>query len=74
MAKNIENFRDELVKFANIVEILESTFIENEQSEFVTYLDEKNFNEISKELNSNQKNKCIVSIGNVKFTFLKKLS
>ncbi len=72
MAKNIENFRDELVKFANIVETVETTFIGNESSELITYIDEDLFNKISKELNNTQKNKCVISIGNVNFTFLKK--
>jgi hypothetical protein len=72
MAKNIENFRDELVKFANIVEIVETTFINDEPSELITYVDEPLFNKISKELNNTQKSKCVISIGNVNFIFLKK--
>jgi predicted Rossmann-fold nucleotide-binding protein len=53
MGKNIENFRDELVKFANIVEIVETTFINDEPSELITYVDEPLFNKISKYLTLN---------------------
>lgn len=72
MAKNFENFRDELVKFANVVEVLESTFLENNPIEITTSLDERLYEQLSKELDTNQKNKCVISIGNVKFIFLKK--
>ncbi len=72
MAKNIENFRDELVKFANIVETLESTFIGEDPTEIITYLEGHVFDRVSKELKTDQKNKCVISIGSVNFTFLKK--
>jgi hypothetical protein len=72
MAKNFENFRDELVKFANVVEIIEDTFLGNDSLEVIGYLDENVYEQLSKELDTNQKNKCVISIGNVNFTFLKK--
>jgi hypothetical protein len=72
MGKNIENFRDELVKFANIVEIIENTFIGDDKVEIITYVNENTFKEISKKLNTEQDNKCVISIENVNFTFLKK--
>lgn len=72
MAKNFENFRDELVKFANVVEIIEDTFLGNDSLELIGYLDENVYEQLSKELDTNQKNKCVISIGNVNFTFLKK--
>lgn len=72
MAKNFENFRDELVKFANVVEIIEDSFLGNDSLEVVGYLEENVYEQLSKELDTNQKNKCVISIGNVNFTFLKK--
>lgn len=72
MANNFENFRDELVKFANVVEIIEDTFLGNDSLEVIGYLDENVYEQLSKELDTNQKNKCVISIGNVNFTFLKK--
>jgi len=72
MAKNFENFRDELVKFANVVEIIEDTFLGHDSLEVIGYLDENIYEQLSKELDTNQKNKCVISIGNVNFTFLKK--
>ncbi len=68
MAKNIENFRDELVKFANVVENIEDTFLGNDPIEIISYLEETIFEQISKELNNGKRNKCVVSIGNVNFT------
>ena len=72
MEKNIENFRDELVKFANIVEILESTFIGEDSTEIITYLEDHVFDRVSRELKTDQKNKCVISIGSVNFIFLKR--
>ena len=72
MAKNIENFRDELVKFATVVENIEETFLGNDPIETSGYLEENIFEQISKELNNGKRNKCVISIGNVNFTFLKK--
>ena len=46
MAKNIENFRDELVKFANIVENIEDTFLGNDPIEIISYLEENIFEQI----------------------------
>ncbi len=72
MAKNFENFRDELVKFASVVEILESSFLHNSPIEIITSLDDAMYEQVSRELDNTQKNKCVISIGNVKFIFLKK--
>ena len=73
MAKNIENFRDQLGKLAEAVEIIESTFINEGEIEFKVSLNEDTFNDLMKNLNNRTKDdKCIISIGNVDFTFLKK--
>ena len=73
MAKNIENFRDELTKMAQAVEMLENSFIGQDLDEIKVSLDEDTFNRLMIELNNNSNdNKCTVSIGSVNFIFLKK--
>jgi hypothetical protein len=73
MAKNIENFRDQLGKLAEAIEIFENTFIKNGDIEMKVSLNEDTFNDLIYTLNNTTKDeKCIVSIGNVNFTFLKK--
>ncbi len=73
MAKNIENFRDELIKMAQAIEILENTFIGEDLDEIKVSLKEDTFNLLMKELNNKgEDNKCIVSIGDTNFIFLKK--
>jgi hypothetical protein len=73
MAKNIENFRDELTKMAQAVEILENSFIGQNLDEIKVSLNEDTFNHLMIELNNNSNdNKCTVSIGRANFIFLKK--
>ena len=73
MAKNIENFRDELTKMAQAVEMLENSFIGQDLDEIKVSLDEDTFNRLMIELNNNSNdNKCTVSIGSANFIFLKK--
>ena len=73
MAKNIENFRDELTKMAQAVEMLENSFIGQDLDEIKVSLDEDTFNRLMIELNNNSNdNKCTVSIGRANFIFLKK--
>jgi hypothetical protein len=73
MAKNIENFRDELTKMAQAVEMLENSFIGQDLDEIKVSLDEDTFNRLMLELNNNSNdNKCTVSIGIANFIFLKK--
>ena len=73
MAKNIENFRDELTKMAQAVEMLENSFIGQDLDEIKVSLDEDTFNRLMIELNNNSNdNKCTVSIGSADFIFLKK--
>ena len=73
MAKNIENFRDELIKMAQAVEMLENSFIGQDLDEIKVSLNEDTFNSLMFELNNNSDdNKCTVSIGSANFIFLKK--
>jgi len=73
MAKDIENFRDQLTKLAKAVEILENTFINDGDIQVNVTLDETKYQSLMRTLNyQSNDTKCIVSIGNVDFTFLKK--
>jgi hypothetical protein len=73
MGKNIENFRDELTKLAKAVEIIEDSFLSNGQTEVKVLLNDDTFSSLMINLNNRtQDTKCLVSIGNVDFTFLKK--
>ena len=73
MAKDIENFRDQLTKLAEAVEILENTFINDGDIQVNVTLDETKYQSLMRTLNyQSNDTKGIVSIGNVDFTFLKK--
>jgi len=73
MAKDIENFRYQLTKLAEAVEILENTFINDGDIQVNVTLDETKYQSLMRTLNyQSNDTKCIVSIGNVDFTFLKK--
>ena len=73
MAKNIENFRDQLSKLAESVEILENTFLNEGNIEVKVSLSEDTFYGLMNSLNNrSDDNKVVVSIRNVDFTFLKK--
>ena len=73
MAKDIENIRDQLTKLAEAVEILENTFVNDGDIQVNVTLDETKYQSLMRTLNyQSNDTKCIVSIGNVDFTFLKK--
>jgi hypothetical protein len=73
MGKNIENFRDQLGKLAEAVEILENTFINNGDLEIKVSLDKDTFISLISHLNNKSKDdRCVISIGNANFTFSKK--
>jgi len=73
MAKNIENFRDELSNLATIVESIENSFITNNVVEITTSIDENIFKDLCLYLRNNPNDKkCVINIGGVTFTFLKK--
>jgi hypothetical protein len=73
MAEDKENFRDALEKMAEVVDILENTFIGKKNIEIGVSLDENTFESISNYLDYDKNlNKCIINIGGTNFTFLKK--
>ena len=73
MGENQENFRDKLTKMAQIVELSEDIFKNSKKITFNVDLDEYEFNDISRNLNKNNKDeRAIISIGDVEFIFLKK--
>ena len=73
MATPQESFRDELTKLARAVEILESSTLVKENVEVISELNEKDFNDLMLKLNNrSNEDKCVISIGSVNFTFLKK--
>jgi hypothetical protein len=73
MGENQENFRDKLTKMAQIVELSEDVFKNSKKITINVDLDEYEFNDISRNLNKNNKDeRAIISIGDVEFIFLKK--
>jgi hypothetical protein len=73
MGENQENFRDKLTKMAQIVELSEDIFKNSKKITINVDLDEYEFNDISRNLNKNNKDeRAIISIGDVEFIFLKK--
>lgn len=73
MGENQENFRDKLTKMAQIVELSEGIFKNSKKITINVDLDEYEFNDISRNLNKNNKDeRAIISIGDVEFIFLKK--
>ena len=67
MGKDIENFRDQLTKLAESVEILENSFLINGDISVTTKLPEEDFNKL---MNQSKENRCVLSIGSVDFIFL----
>ena len=73
MRENTENFGSEIAKLAEIVEILDNSFFYSNNVDMTITLEEVRFRKLLNYLNYNTEDKkCIVSIGNVNFTFLKK--
>jgi len=73
MGTNEESFRNQLIKMAQMVEIIEDTFKESKNTKVNIELKETDFGNMCRELNNDIKNdKSIISIGNVEFIFLKK--
>ena len=73
MGENTENFGSEVAKLAEIVEILDNSFFYSNNVDMTITLEEVRFRKLLNYLNYNTEDKkCIVSIGNVNFTFLKK--
>ena len=73
MAKSIEDFRNQLTKLAEAVEILESTFINEGDIEIKVKLNEQTYNLLMVNLDNKKINdNCTIYIGSIDFTFLKK--
>ena len=73
MGTNEESFRNQLIKMAQMVEIIEDPFKESKNTQVNIELKETDFDNMCRELNNDIKNdKSIISIGNVEFIFLKK--
>jgi hypothetical protein len=73
MGENEENFRDRLIKMAQMVEIAETIFPKTKSLSINIELNEDEFNSICYNLNKNIKEeRAIISIGEVDFIFLKK--
>ena len=72
MGENKEIFGDELIILAEIVEKLEKSYICKDVTEIKLTIDQEKFDYLSQNLNSQSKDKLIVGIGNINFTFLKK--
>ncbi len=73
MGENNQNFGSEIAKLAEIAEILDNSFFYSTQVEMTITLEEARFIKLLNYLNYNtEEKKCIVSIGNINFTFLKK--
>jgi hypothetical protein len=72
MAENQESFRDYLTELAKISDILENSLTKGSKVKVEFELDEFRFNLLNANLNNNLKEKkCIISIGDVDFIFLK---
>lgn len=73
MEKNTNGLGAEIAKLAEVVEILDNSFFTSNETEVVITIDQKKFSDILTYLNYNtNEEKCIISIGNTNFTFLKK--
>lgn len=73
MATNNDGLGSQITKLAEVVEILDNSFFVSNETEIIITVDQKKFSEILKYLNYNtEDDKCIISIGNVNFTFLRK--
>lgn len=72
MGENNEGFGDELTKLANIVEIIENSFIGKTTSNVEIKISEEKLLYLSNNLNYEKNDRIIINIGSVNFVFLKK--
>jgi len=72
MVENQESFRNYLTELAKITDILENSLTKGSKVTVEFKIEEQKFNLLNTNLNNNLKeNKCIISIGDVDFIFLK---
>jgi len=68
-----KNFGDQLEKFAEVVDLLDSSNITNDIVEITITVNDSTINDIAIFLGqSTPTDKCLIEIGKTKFTFLKK--
>lgn len=72
MAENNENFRDELTKLANVVEILENSFVGSGTVDIEIKITEDKLNYLRLNLNTPKNDKVIINIERTNFIFSKK--
>jgi hypothetical protein len=72
MAENNENFRDELTKLANVVEILENSFVGTDIVDIEIRITEDKLNYLNLNLNTPKNDKVIINIEKTNFIFSKK--
>ncbi len=73
MSKDIENFRIELKKLAQSVEILENTFLNKGDIKVNVKLKDDDFDSLIRTLKNKLNNgTCLISIGDIDFIFSKK--
>ena len=72
MGENNEGFGDELTKLANIVEIIENSFIGKDTRNIEIKISEEKLLYLSNNLNYEKNDRIIINIGTVNFIFLKK--
>ncbi len=65
-------FRNELIILAEIVEKLEKSYVCKDTKEIKLIVDKEKFDFLSQNLNTQNKDKVIVGIGDINFIFLKK--
>jgi hypothetical protein len=71
MGENQESFRNELIKLAESVEILENSFIGKNIIEISTLLGDDDFSTVKNYVNEKTSDKITISIGKVNFIFSK---
>lgn len=72
MGEDNEEFRTQLTLLAEVVELLEKSFINKDYTDIKISIDEDKFNYLSLNLNNNSKDRIIINISNYNFIFLKK--
>jgi len=70
MAENEKSFEDKLVNMANVVDIIEKTFL-TQITEINITLAQKEYSEVCEFLKINKEDNCKISIGSINITFLK---
>ena len=70
MAENEKSFEDKLVNMANVVDIIEKTFL-TQVTDIKITLAQKEYSEVCEFLKISKEEICKISIGSINITFLK---